>query len=129
QILSSYAFSVVLFCSLGGRPEFEYLLSSKVMNDLGGLLFTLLGLWAYMSWFQFMLVWLADLPRDNVWYLVRWHGIWRWLAAYLAVFHFAVPFVFLLFRAVKQSRLLLGTMATIIFIGQFIYMYYQVMPA
>jgi len=129
QLLSSFALCVCLFCWFMHRAEFESLVSGKVMNDLGGLLFTLLGLWAYMSWFQFMLIWLADLPRDNIWYRVRWTGFWRMLAVYLVVVHFAVPFVLLLFRAVKQSRRMLGAMAAIIFVGQWIYMYYQVMPA
>ena len=119
---------MLLFCLLSDRPEYESLLSSKVLNDLGGLLFTFIALWAYLSWFQFMLIWLADLPRGNIWYLIRWDGGWRWLAIYLIVVHFAIPFVLLLFRAVKQNRARLGVVAAIIFVGQWIFMYYQVMP-
>jgi hypothetical protein len=128
QLLSGFALTVILFCWLVARPEFTNILSSKVMNDLGSLLFTLLVLWAYLAWFQFMLIWIADLPRGNVWYLVRWHGIWRGLAIYLIVVHFAIPFVLLLFRAVKQNRMLLGIVAAVIFAGQWTFMYYQVMP-
>lgn len=127
-LFSAFALSVLLFCLLSDRPEYESLLSSKVLNDLGGLLFTFLALWAYLSWFQFMLIWLADLPRGNIWYLIRWDGGWRWLAIYLIVVHFAIPFVLLLFRAVKQNRARLGVVAAIIFVGQWIFMYYQVMP-
>ena len=75
-----------------------------------------------------MLIWIADLPRGNIWYLIRWHGVWRWIALYLIVVHFTVPFVMLLFRAVKQSRVRLGADAAIIFVGQWLFMYYQVMP-
>ena len=128
QLLSSLALTVMLFCWLAARPEFADRLSSKVMNDLGSLLFTLLGLWAYMAWFQFMLIWIADLPRDNVWYLARWNGFWRWLGLYLIVFHFAIPFVLLLFRAVKQSRRRLAIVAAVILAGQWLFMYYQVLP-
>ena len=45
--------------------------SLKVRNDLGSLLLTLLILWAYMAWFQFMLIWIANMPVDVVWYLPR----------------------------------------------------------
>ncbi len=129
QLLSGYALSVILFCWLLARPEFAKVLSGKVLNDLGSLLFTLLCLWAYMAWFQFMLIWMADLPRGNEWYLIRWHGVWRWLAIYLIVIHFAVPFILLLFRVVKQNPLWLGVVAAVVFVGQWIFMYYQVIPA
>jgi hypothetical protein len=64
-----------------------------------------------------------------VWYLVRGQGVWRWLAIYLIVVHIAIPFVLLLLRVVKQSRLRLGAMAAIVFVGQWIFMYYQVAPS
>ena len=108
QLLAAFSLSVMIFCWLVGQPEFENIRSNKVMNDLGSLMFTFLVLWAYLAWFQFMLVWIADLPHGNVWYLIRSHGAWHWLTLYLIMIHFAVPFVLLLFRAVKQSRRRLG---------------------
>ncbi len=53
------------------RPPLAEVASLKVRNDLGSLLLTLLILWAYMAWFQFMLVWIANMPVDVVWYLPR----------------------------------------------------------
>jgi len=129
QLLSAYALSVMLFCCLATRPEYAKLLSSKVMDDLGSLLFTLLVLWAYLAWFQFMLIWIADLPRGNVWYLVRGHELWKWLMVYLVVVHGVAPFVLLLFRVVKQNPLRLGVVAAVVFAGQCIFVYEQIMPA
>jgi hypothetical protein len=128
QLLAGYSLSVMLCCWLIARPEFENIRSSEVMNDFGSLLFTFLVLWAYLAWFQFMLVWIADLPHGNVWYLIRWRGVWQLLNLYLIVVHVAVPFMLLLFRAVKQSRLRLGVVSAIIFVGQLLFIYDQVMP-
>ncbi len=127
-VLSAYALCVIIFCWLLARPEFETVLSSKAMNDLGSLLFTILTLWAYLTWFQFMLIWMADLPHGNVWYLVRWRGTWGWIASFLLIFQFVVPFVLLLLRAVKQSRLRLGLVAAMVFVGQWLFMYYYIVP-
>jgi hypothetical protein len=128
QVLSSYALSVLLFCSLADRPEYDRVFSSKVMNDLGSLLLTILILWAYLAWFQFMLIWMADLPRGNIWYLIRWRGAWGYAGAVLACFQFVLPFFALLFRVVKQSRRRLAAVAGLVFAGQWVFMYYQIMP-
>ncbi|HVT28172.1 MAG TPA: hypothetical protein VHE81_09160 [Lacipirellulaceae bacterium] len=127
-VLAAFALCVIVFCWLTARPEFADVLSSKAMNDLGSLLFTILTLWAYLTWFQFMLIWMADLPHGNVWYLVRWRGTWGWIASFLIIFQFAVPFFLLLLRIVKQGRLALGLVAADVFIGQWLFMYYYVVP-
>jgi hypothetical protein len=128
QLVSSYALCVFFFCWLIDRPEFENIVSGKLMNDLGSLLFTLLTLWAYMAWFQYMLIWIADVPHGNVWYLVRWRGAWGRAESIVIVFQFVIPFVLLLFRIVKQSRRGLAWVSAIIFVGQLVFMYYNVVP-
>lgn len=128
EVLSSFALCVILFCWLMNSPDFDTVLSSKVMNDLGSLLFTILTLWAYLTWFQFMLIWMADLPHGNIWYLVRWRSTWGWIGAFLFLFQFVVPFVLLLFRVVKQNWQALRAVAALVFVGQWVFMYYQIVP-
>src|SRR6478672_2375569 len=41
-LLAAFSLSVLFFCLISERPEFEGLVSSKVFNDLGGLLYTFL---------------------------------------------------------------------------------------
>jgi hypothetical protein len=128
QLVSSYALCVCLFCWLIDRPEFERIVSSKLMNDLGSLLLTLLTLWAYLAWFQYMLIWIADVPHGNVWYLVRWRGAWGRVESIAVAFQFVIPFVLLLFRVVKQNRRGLAVVSATIFVGQWVFMYYNVAP-
>ena len=129
QILSAFAAAVVVFCLLADRPDYRDVLSEKVMNDIGSLLFTLLILWAYMVWFQFMLAWIADLPHGTTWYLPRLRNGWQWFAVALALIHFVVPFVFLLFRKVKRDRRLLGGVAAWILFTQLLFDFYQIVPS
>lgn len=129
QLLSAFAFSIMIFSWLVARPEFAGVVSLKAVNDLGSLLFTLLVLWAYLAWFQFMLIWIADLPAGSAWYLARLRGWWRWWAWAIVLLHFVVPFFLLLLRSVKQDARVLAGVAGLIFFMQFAFQYYQIMPA
>ena len=128
QLLSAFALTVVVFCGLAGRSDFEPVLSKKALNDLGSLLFTFVVLWAYMVWFQYMLVWIADLPHGTTWYLVRSRSAWPWLVWLLLIFQFIVPFGLLLIRRVKEDRRSMGAVAGLILAMQVLFMYFQVIP-
>ena len=87
--LSAQAVVLLVLAWLAPRPPVANILSPDVVNDLGNLLFTFLILWAYMVWFQFMLIWIANLRYEVIWYLPRSEGGWQWVAwALLAIFHF-----------------------------------------
>ena len=79
QLLSGLAFALVVFACLQHRPPLAELASNKARNDLGSLLFTFLILWAYMAWFQFMLIWIANMQVDVIWYLPRAAVPWQWV--------------------------------------------------
>ena len=89
QLLSALAFALVVLAWRVNRPPLAEVDSPKVRNDLASLLLTLLILWAYMAWFQFMLIWIANLPVDVVWYLPRASSPWQWVmwAIVLLPFH------------------------------------------
>lgn len=129
QILSAHAFALVLLARLVQRPPLDEAASLKVVHDLGSLLFTFLVAWAYMAWFQFMLVWIANLPVDIVWYLPRAAGGWRAVAWAIFLLHFAVPFFLLLSRPLKRNPKALARVAGLVLFMQLVFLYYQVMPA
>ena len=56
------------------------MVSAEALNDLGNLLFTFLIIWAYMVFFQFMLIWIANLPSEIGSGIRRSHGGWQWVA-------------------------------------------------
>jgi hypothetical protein len=129
QILSAHAFALIVLAWLVARPPVADLISVDALNDLGNLLLTFLVIWAYLVWFQFMLIWIANLPHEISWYLDRSRGGWRWVAWALFVFHFAVPFFLLLMRDVKRDPTSLAQVAGLLLFMQLVFMYYQVLPA
>jgi hypothetical protein len=111
------------------RSPLERVISLEALNDLGNLLFTFLVIWAYMTFFQFMLIWIANLPYDVIWYLPRLEGGWQAVACVLVALHFAVPFFLLLSRDVKRNPQTLAALAGLILFMHLVYVFYQVLPA
>jgi hypothetical protein len=128
-ILAGQAFAVLVLCWLMPRPPLAGLVSFKALNDLGNLLLTFLIIWAYLVWFQFMLVWIADLPAEARWYVLRETPGWRFVAWLIFLLHFCVPFFLLLLRTVKRNHTYLRWTASLVFGMQLVYFYYQVMPS
>ncbi len=129
QLLSSLALAVILFVTLARRPPLASIPGPKTCNDLGNLLLTFVVLWSYMLWFEFMLIWIANMQVDVVWYGPRTEGAWRWIAVGLALFQFAIPCVLLLQRAVKRRPALLRWVAALCLLMQLIFVHFQVLPA
>jgi hypothetical protein len=128
QLLSALALAIIVLACLTGDGSLTAL-SPKVLNDLGNLLLTLVVVWSYLVWCQAMLIWMVDLPRDNVWWLARWDSPWRWASVVLAIFEFAVPFSLLLFRAVKQNIRRLAAVAVLVLLMQVFFVAYQLGPS
>jgi hypothetical protein len=128
QFLSALAFTLVVFGWLSGRAPVAKVVSLKGLNDLGNLLLAFLVVWAYMVWFQFMIVWIANLPDDVIWYAPRSRGIWPWIGVAFLVLQFAIPFFLLLLRAVKQNPRVLDAVAGLVLFMQLVFAYFEVMP-
>ncbi|MCE7984382.1 MAG: hypothetical protein DYG89_24680 [Caldilinea sp. CFX5] len=108
-VLQAFAFGIIVVCLLAERPPLAAVVTPRVFNDLGSLLFAFVMLWAYMAFSQFLLIWAGNLPEEIPWYVRRLAGGWQWVALAIVLFHFALPFVLLLSREVKRNaRLVLG---------------------
>jgi hypothetical protein len=129
QILSAMAFALMMFNWLIHRPPISGIVSLKALNDLGNLLFVFVILWAYMVWFQFMLSWIANLPTEAGWYQARSYGGWQFLAWAIFLLNFAIPFLLLLLRVVKQTPRYQAAIASLVFVMQLAFSYYQIMPS
>src|SRR5205823_1134907 len=128
QLLSAFAPAVIVLCRASRSAELVELLSPKLLLDVGNLLLTLVIVWAYLVWCQFMLIWIADLPRDNIWWLARGSGGWRSAACLIVILHFAVPFFLLLVRVVKQDTRSLGLVAALVLLAELVFVDFQVTP-
>jgi len=101
QLLTCLTFCVAVFLTFSTRPDVAKALRPKFQIDMGSMTLALTLVWSYMSFCQFLLVWVGNLPEEIPYPLKRINGGWQYVARTLCVFHFAVPFLLLLFRDVK----------------------------
>lgn len=73
-----------------------------IWRDFGNLLFAWVLSWAYLAFMQLLIIWAENLPREIAWYLPRLQTGWAAAGLALVIFHFALPLLALLFRAVKD---------------------------
>ena len=78
-------------------------ISPEHLHDLGKFLFAFTVFWAYIAFSQFFLMWYANMPEETIFYKARLEGSWKTVSILLTVGHFAVPFLFLMGRAVKRN--------------------------
>jgi hypothetical protein len=101
----------------------------QALADMGTLMLAFVMLWAYCAFSQFLIIWSGNLPEENVWYIARLTGGWQWLALAAICLEFAVPFGLLLSRELKQNPSRLAGVALLVFVMQFVYMAWTIMPS
>jgi|SRR5581483_6731953 len=128
QCLSSICFVVVIAAILQRyKPMSEYLRPGQV-QDYGKLMLTFVMLWAYFAFSQWLIIWAGNLPEEISWFTRRLHGGWQYTGLFLAAFHFAVPFVFLLSRRFKRRIQDLVWLAVFLMFMRFVDLFWYIEP-
>ena len=96
--------------------------------SLGTLLFAFTCFWGYIAFSQYMLIWYADLPEENFWFLHRWSGGWEYFSLLLIVSHFIIPFGALLSYNSKTNPGRLKFISVWILAAHFLDLYWVIMP-
>jgi uncharacterized membrane protein YciS (DUF1049 family) len=129
QVLSTLAFAIVASSWLHRREPFRRWLAADHFHDLGNLMFAFLFLWAYTTFSQFLIIWSGNVAEETPWYLARTRGGWQGAAFALVLFHFALPFLLLLWRRIKRNTSVLPWVALLILAMRFVDVFWLVAPA
>jgi hypothetical protein len=124
-------FAVVILAATATRDDpaaFGHHMNLEHFHSLGKFLLAFTAFWAYIAFSQFMLIWIANIPEEVPWYILRIDGGWRWVGAFLALFHFVVPFFLLLSRDLKRSPRALSAVAAWLLVAHWVDLYWLVMP-
>jgi hypothetical protein len=76
-----------------------------------------------------MLIWIANLPEEVVFFLERWRGPWRMTSILLFIARFAGPFLILMPYGIKRRPRQLTWMAVWIILATYIDFHWLVVPA
>jgi hypothetical protein len=129
QGLAGMAFAIVVLERLSRRPPLREIVTQSHFHDLGNLLLAFVMLWAYFSFSQYLIIWSGNLPEEAEWYLHRLGAGWKFVGLALVVFHFAVPFVLLLSRAVKRQGRTLAMVAGFVLLMRYVDLFWLTAPA
>ncbi len=129
QILTAYAFVIILLHYFGNFKPMSEMALTTPFHHLGNLLLAFVIFWTYVGFGQFLIIWSGNLPHEIIWYLHRIAGGWKWIVVFLAIFHFFLPFFLLLFRASKRHAAVLAAIAAVVFISQIVDSFWMVNPS
>jgi hypothetical protein len=127
--LTGMSLNLVLFWFLfKGTPEIGEV-PKRYMRDLGNLLLTLVMLWAYTSFSQYLLTYSGNMAEESTWYVDRQNGGWGLISLALIPLHFVLPFLVLLVgSALKKDPKRLAGIASWILLMRFIDVFWWVAP-
>lgn len=129
QILGALALIILLFARTADSSAVAPLAGQETFHKLGNLLLAFVMMWAYLAFAQLLVVWSGNLPPEISWYLHRIAGGWRWVASFIALFQFFLPFFLLLMRPVKKQRHLLAIVAGCVFLSYVVTVWWTIAPS
>ncbi len=129
EVLTALALVIGVAMLLVDREPLAAVVSKQRLLDLGNLILTFVMLWAYIAFTQFLIIWAGNLPEEISWYRVHVRGGWIAVVAALLLFHFALPFVLLLFRYVKGRAKTLAALAFGMLLMRLIDVWWSVEPS
>jgi hypothetical protein len=101
---SGLALTAIIVLVLGERGYFGNLVGVKQIHDIGKLLFGFTTFYAYIGFCQFLLIWYANIPEEDLWYVHRLEHGWAGFTLILPFVKFIIPFLILLPQNHKKNQ-------------------------
>jgi len=98
-------------------------------HSLGKLLLALVCFWAYIAYDQYMLIWIADLPTENTWYIARTTLGWMPVFLVLCAMEFLIPFCILLSQKVKKNLGAMSGLCVWLFVAHVLDTFWIIIPS
>jgi hypothetical protein len=128
SFVSAISLLVIVTDRARGRNLYGDLVSDEHIHNLGKLMLAFTCFWGYIGFSQFLLIWIASLPEEVPYYILRMKGEWAGIGVFLIVGHFVLPFAALLSRSLKRNRRQLVVVAFWILLVHAVDIYWLVMP-
>jgi hypothetical protein len=101
--LAGLAFTIIMASYLRKSAPMAGLFRPSHFADYGKLTLAFVMMWAYFQFSQYLLVYAANLKDEIPYVLTRIEGGWQFLALFLLLAQFVVPFCLLLSRPLKRT--------------------------
>jgi hypothetical protein len=128
DVLQTFALTIVVMVLASRGDRFGGRINYSVLHDLGNMMFAFTIFWTYLTASQLIITWPANLPQELQWYLDRVHGFWKWIATFVALTMFAIPFLALLSQARKRDPRRLIRVAIWLLVARLVDIFWVVVP-
>jgi len=127
--LLTWGFMYLVSNSLARHKPLSNILNESRRRDLGTFMLACVMLWAYTSFSQLLIIWSANLPEEIIYFMTRLEGGWEYMGYGLLLFHFAVPFLFLISSTMKSKAKLLAAIAIGLIFMRLVDLYWIIAPS
>lgn len=125
---AALSFIIIMMTYLRNHDPISKLADADRFHDWGKLLLAFTLLWFYMMLSQFLIIWAANLPEENPWYVHRIHGGWEIVSIVLVLCRFVIAFCLLLSIPRKKDPRRLVRVAWFILVMHFVDIFWHVAP-
>ncbi len=101
---SGLALTYILMIYLGRKGYFGSFMGGAQVHGMGKMVFGFTVFYAYIAFCQFLLIWYANIPEEDVWYLQRLENGWMFFTLLLPFIKFIIPFVMMLPQKIKKNK-------------------------
>ncbi len=125
------AFAVIAIAAALTRrdpTQFGAHMNADHFHAVGKFLLAFTAFWAYIAFSQLLLMWIANVPDEVPWLVLRINGGWEGVGVFLVLFQFLVPFFLLLSVDLKRNPRALAWVAAWILFAHWVDLYWVVMP-
>lgn len=130
DLLAAMAVTILLVKALENVEPLNKMLSVQHWHDYGNWMLATTMLWAYLSFSQFLIIWMGNTQEETPWYVRdRMGDGWIIVSIVLIVFHFALPFLTLLTRRTKREKNILVKIAAYMLVMRYVDLYWIIHPS
>jgi hypothetical protein len=132
QVLTGMAFALLalnLFPGLSLGRRWTADATPMPYSDLGALMMTFVLGWAYLAYFQLLIIWAGNIPRETIWYIARSTGGWNIIAILIALLQFVLPFAILISFRARHNLRVLGMLGGLLLFASLMTAFWHVKPA
>ena len=135
SVRGALSLGMILMIWLWCRGDLKGILNNNHLHSHGMLMFAFTVFWAYITFSQYFLIYMANVPEETFWYSLREinadgsSNTWKWVGLFLLFGHFFAPFFALISYPVKLSKTWMPRIALFIAFVFLIDVIYNVMPS
>ncbi|HVZ72516.1 MAG TPA: hypothetical protein VHJ20_09085 [Polyangia bacterium] len=128
SMVSALSLLAIVTAESRGKDSFGAHMTPEHTHNIGKLMLAFTCFWTYIAFSQLLLIWIAGLPEETPFYILRFQPGWAWLGAFMILGNFFIPFGALLSRSLKRDPRKLAVVAVWILLVHYVDLYWLIMP-